>query len=160
MSRAGRPVLDTTPATSQRMSAQSSQDTKIEVQLRSLLHGRGLRYRVHQRPLRGLRRAGDVVFSRAKVAVFVDGCFWHGCPTHGTWPKRNSQFWREKIEANVRRDRDTDAALKQAGWVAVRVWEHEDPAEAADRVTALVRARAQRTPTACPTGSRSARQLP
>lgn len=123
------------------MSAQQSRNTRIELRLRSLLHARGLRYRVHLRPLTGYRRTADVVFTRAKVAVYVDGCFWHGCPVHGTWPKRNSDFWRQKIEANVRRDRDTDDALAEAGWVSVRVWEHEDADLAADRIAALVRSR-------------------
>lgn len=81
------------------------------------------------------------MFIRAKVAVYVDGCFWHGCPQHGTWPKRNSDFWRNKIEANVRRDRETDSSLAAAGWTSVRVWEHEDPVAAADRITALIRSR-------------------
>lgn len=71
------------------------------------------------------RRSIDVAFIRARVAVFVDGCFWHGCPQHGTWPSRNSRFWREKIEANKRRDVDTDMLLRAAGWKVVRVWEHE-----------------------------------
>lgn len=123
------------------MSTQRSQNTKIEMRLRSLLHARGLRYRVHRRPLSGHRRTADIVFTRARVAVYVDGCFWHGCPQHGTWPKRNSDFWRDKIETNVRRDRETDVSLVESGWVSVRVWEHEDPVAAADRITALVRNR-------------------
>jgi DNA mismatch endonuclease, patch repair protein len=120
------------------MSAQLSQNTQIEVRLRSLLHARGLRYRVHRRPLSGLNRVADVVFTRAKVAVFVDGCFWHGCPAHGTWPKRNAEFWREKIERNVKRDRETDASLVEAGWSPVRVWEHDDVEDAVDRIVALI----------------------
>jgi len=126
------------------MSAQLSENTQIEVRLRSLLHARGLRYRVHQRPLRTLKRVADVVFTRARVAVFVDGCFWHGCPQHGTWPKRNAGFWREKIEGNVLRDRETDTLLLEAGWLSVRIWEHEDVREAADRVAALVQSRSCR----------------
>lgn len=137
-----RQVLSTTPATSRRMSAQLSQNTEIEMRLRSSLHARGLRYRVHQRPVDHLARVADIVFSRGRVAVFVDGCFWHGCPLHGTWPKRNSTFWRDKIEANVRRDQNTDASLIEAGWVPIRIWEHEDVQEAADRITAIVRSRA------------------
>ncbi len=120
------------------MSAQSSQNTKIEVRLRSALHARGLRFRIHQRLLTSHRRSADIVFSRAKVAAFVDGCFWHGCPQHATWPKRNADFWRDKIETNIRRDRDTDAALVAAGWSPVRVWEHEDVDAAADRIAELV----------------------
>jgi DNA mismatch endonuclease, patch repair protein len=126
---------------SRRMSAQLSQNTKIEVRLRSALHARGLRYRLHQRPLSRHRRYADIVFGRAKVAIYVDGCFWHGCPQHATWPKRNAEFWREKIEANIRRDRATDASLVEAGWIPVRVWEHEDVAAATDRIVTLVKRR-------------------
>jgi DNA mismatch endonuclease, patch repair protein len=113
------------------MRAQRERDTGIEREIRSRLHARGLRFRVHRRLLAGSRREVDVVFPGAKVAVFVDGCFWHGCPEHGTWPRNNAAFWREKIEGNVRRDRDTDARLQDEGWTVVRVWEHEAPADAA-----------------------------
>jgi DNA mismatch endonuclease (patch repair protein) len=123
------------------MAAQASRDTQIELRLRQLLHARGLRYRVHARPIRNLRRVADIVFTRARVAVFVDGCFWHGCPMHGTWPKRNAQFWKEKIDGNVLRDRATDETLAAAGWLPVRVWEHEDLDAAVERVEALVRRR-------------------
>jgi DNA mismatch endonuclease, patch repair protein len=124
------------------MQAQRSWDTKPELALRSELHRRGLRYRVHRRPLPELRREADVVFARARVAVFLDSCFWHGCPEHASWPKANARWWREKIERNRQRDRDTDSQLRAAGWLPVRVWEHEDPAEAAARVAAGVSARA------------------
>jgi DNA mismatch endonuclease (patch repair protein) len=73
-----------------------------------------------------------------KVAVFCDGCYWHGCPEHGTWPKANAEWWREKIEANKRRDQDTDAELAAAGWAVIRVWEHQDPKDAARRVAGVV----------------------
>ena len=131
------PPASTTDAL-RRMSAQRQRDTKGELELRSLLHRRGLRFRVHA-PLPGLRRRSDIVFTRARVAVFVDGCFWHGCPEHGTWPKQNADWWREKIEANQRRDRDTDARLRAAGWTVIRVWEHDDPSQAADRIAEVVR---------------------
>lgn len=75
-----------------------------------------------------------MVFVAARVAVMVDGCFWHGCPEHATWPRANAQWWRQKIEANIARDRDTDARFREAGWNVIRVWEHEDPEVAADRV--------------------------
>ena len=81
-----------------------------------------------------MRRRADIVFGPAKVAVYVDGCFWHSCPEHGTIPKNNRKWWIEKLEANVRRDRDTDRRLAEAGWLAIRVWEHEDMAEAAARI--------------------------
>jgi DNA mismatch endonuclease (patch repair protein) len=102
--------------------------------LRRTLHAAGLRYRVHRRPVPGVRREADIVFASARVAVFVDGCFWHGCPDHATWPKSNATFWRDKIEGNRRRDSDTDARLAEAGWLAVRVWEHEATDLAANRV--------------------------
>lgn len=133
--------LTTTKATSRRMSQQKSRNTGIEVVLRQELHRRGLRYRVHRRPIPAVRREADIIFGPAKVAVFVDGCFWHGCPVHATWPKSNEQFWRNKIEGNERRDRDTDQRLAEAGWLPLRVWEHEAPSEAADRVGAAVAAR-------------------
>jgi DNA mismatch endonuclease (patch repair protein) len=93
-------------------------------------------------PLKGLRRRADIVFTRRQVAVFVDGCYWHGCPEHATWPKHNAEWWRDKLEANARRDRDTDQRLSQAGWQVIRVWEHEDPAAAADTVARTLVARA------------------
>jgi DNA mismatch endonuclease, patch repair protein len=120
------------------MTSQRQRDTKGELELRSLLHRRGLRFRVHAL-LPGSRRRSDIVFARARVAVFVDGCFWHGCPEHGTWPKQNADWWREKIEANQRRDRDTNARLRAAGWTVIRVWEHEDPTQAADQIAEIVR---------------------
>ncbi|CAL9309957.1 very short patch repair endonuclease [Streptomyces sp. SudanB182_2057] len=136
--------MDTTPETRARMSRQKSRNTEVEMALRRALHAAGLRYRVHRKPLKGVRREADVLFGPAKVAVFVDGCFWHGCPEHATWPKTNADFWRTKIEGNRRRDTDTDERLASAGWLAVRVWEHEDPIEAAARVVAHVRARRAR----------------
>lgn len=135
------PALETTPKIRSRMSGQRSRDTDIEIALRKTLHAAGLRYRVHRRPLKGVRREADILFGPARVAVFVDGCFWHGCPEHATWPKNNALFWREKIEKNRARDRDTDARLAEAGWASVRVWEHEDATEAAKRIATLVRER-------------------
>jgi DNA mismatch endonuclease (patch repair protein) len=123
------------------MRAQRERDTGIEREVRSRLHARGLRFRVHRRLLEGSRREVDVVFPGAKVAVFVDGCFWHSCPEHGTWPRNNADFWRAKIEGNVARDRDTDARLEAEGWTVVRVWEHEAPADAAERIAAAVERR-------------------
>jgi DNA mismatch endonuclease (patch repair protein) len=123
---------------SREMRAQRERDTGIEREIRSRLHARGLRFRIHRRLLKGLRREVDVVFPGAKVAVFVDGCFWHGCPEHGTWPRNNADFWRRKIEGNVERDRDTDARLEADGWMVLRVWEHEAPADAAARIADAV----------------------
>jgi DNA mismatch endonuclease (patch repair protein) len=121
-----------------RMRRTAQRDTPPELALRSALHRLGLRFRVHVRPIRGLLRQADVAFPSARVAVFVDGCFWHGCPLHGTWPKANAEWWRAKIESNRARDADTDRRLRAAGWTVVRVWEHEDPEEAAKRVAGLV----------------------
>lgn len=123
------------------MSRQKSRDTGVEVALRKALHAKGARYRIHRKPVKGVRREADIVFGPARVAVFVDGCFWHGCPVHATWPKSNAEFWRTKIEGNRRRDLDTDARLAEAGWLAVRIWEHERADEAAVRVLALVASR-------------------
>jgi DNA mismatch endonuclease (patch repair protein) len=109
--------------------------------LRRLLHARGLRYRVSTRPIKSIRRTADIVFGPAKVAVFVDGCFWHRCPDHATDPKTNSDYWKPKLERNVERDRETDSLLQDAGWLSVRVWEHEDPESAARRVADVVRRR-------------------
>ncbi len=124
---------------SRRMSVAARRDTAPELALRRALHAGGLRYRVGF-PVPGQRRRTiDVAFTRVQVAVFVDGCFWHGCPEHGTQPRSNSAWWTTKLSANQARDRDTDRVLAEAGWTVVRVWEHEDPAAAADRVRALVR---------------------
>jgi DNA mismatch endonuclease, patch repair protein len=100
-------------------------ESTIERLVRSELHRRGLRFRKHAAPVPGLRCRPDVVFTKARVAVFVDGCFWHRCPTHGSSPKANASYWRPKLDANVARDRRNDAALAQAGWSVLRFWAHE-----------------------------------
>jgi DNA mismatch endonuclease, patch repair protein len=133
--------LETTSAVRVRMSRQKSRDTGIEIALRKALYSAGLRYRVHRRPVKGVRREADLVFGPARVAVFVDGCFWHGCPEHATWPKNNAEFWQAKIETNRKRDADTDARLHEAGWLALRIWEHETVEVAAARVITAVRER-------------------
>jgi len=133
--------LETTSAVSARMSKQKSRNTGIEMALRKILHAAGFRYRVHRRPVKGVRREADLVFGPSRVAVFVDGCFWHGCPEHGTWPKNNADYWRTKIETNRRRDANTDALLLEAGWLSVRIWEHEATDVAASRVIETVRER-------------------
>lgn len=123
---------------SARMRRQRTHDTRPELELRSELHRRGLRYRLHQRPLPDLRREADVVFRKARIAIFVDGCFWHGCPEHGTLPRRNDSFWQDKILGNQVRDAETDNRLEAAGWLSIRVWEHELPSLAADRIEAAL----------------------
>lgn len=116
--------------------------TTPELALRRELHRRGLRYRVDYRPdVPGLRSRPDVVFTKARVAVFVDGCFWHGCPAHATQPRHNADWWREKLSSNEQRDHRINLCLEESGWVVVRVWEHEDSVVAADRVQAAVESR-------------------
>lgn len=127
-----------------RMVSVRQRDTAPEIRLRSILHSMGFRYRIDAQPLRELRRKADIVFRRSKVAVYIDGCFWHACPMHATWPKLNARFWRTKIEENRRRDKDTNRRLLEAGWTVVRVWEHEDPATAALRIAPLLRSYAAR----------------
>lgn len=124
-----------------RMERQGQRDTAAELKIRSILHEMGFRYRLHYTPLAGVRRKADFAFVGPRVAVFVDGCFWHGCPIHGTWPKANAKFWREKIETNRRRDADTNRRLEEAGWKVVRIWEHENPEQAANRIGHIVRSR-------------------
>lgn len=123
------------------MRGNRGRDTKPEMAVRSALHRRGLRFRVHTRPLPDLRRTADVLFRSARVAVFVDGCFWHGCPEHGTQPAANHGYWAPKIARNRERDRETDALLLDAGWLPVRVWEHEDVNEATERIADTVHRR-------------------
>jgi DNA mismatch endonuclease, patch repair protein len=132
-------LTDPLPAVSARMRRTRGRDTPAELALRSALHRRGMRFYVDRAPLpRFPRRRADIVFPRVHVAVFLDGCFWHGCPEHATWPKANAEWWRAKIEANRSRDAATNAELEAAGWAVVRVWEHSDPELAADEVAARV----------------------
>ena len=105
------------------------------------VHASGCRYRIDRSPIPGMPRRADLVFARARVAVFVDGCFWHCCPEHATWPKANARWWKAKLLGNVARDRDTDARLQEAGWLVLRFWEHEDPARAARHIVRAVRRR-------------------
>ncbi|MEU8270464.1 very short patch repair endonuclease [Sphaerisporangium sp. NPDC049002] len=123
------------------MKANRGRDTKPELALRSATHRLGLRYRVDVAPLKGLRRRADLVFSKAKVAVFLDGCYWHGCPDHHRPAQQNREFWSEKIAKNRERDRDTDETLAGAGWLVIRVWEHENPIESAKLIACAVRER-------------------
>jgi DNA mismatch endonuclease (patch repair protein) len=123
------------------MTGQARRDTRPELALRRALWARGLRYRVDIAPIKGLRRRADILFTRARVAVLVDGCFWHRCPEHSTTPRANGDWWSAKLSANVERDRDTDRRLKTEGWHVERVWEHEPMQRAADRIERIVRAR-------------------
>jgi DNA mismatch endonuclease, patch repair protein len=129
------PLNKTVSAQMQKMGRSS---TAPEMLIRRELHRCGLRYRVNYRLLPG---RPDLAFSSARIAVFVDGCFWHACPDHGILPKNNREWWREKLERNVARDRDKDQQLETLGWVVVHVWEHEDPIEAAEVIERLWRSR-------------------
>ena len=117
-----------------RMKAAKPRNTIPEKALRSMLYRKGLRFRLDQKPIGNLNRRADIVFRSAKIAIFVDGCFWHGCPVHGTQSKSNAEYWAMKIKQNQDRDIDTTNRLKAAGWKVIRVWEHEDPEEASQRI--------------------------
>ncbi|MFD7134948.1 very short patch repair endonuclease [Streptomyces sp. NPDC059894] len=128
-----------TPAVRASMKGNRGRDTKPEKVLRSLLFKEGLRYRVNTPPIQGLRRSADVLFPKARVAVFVDGCFWHVCPEHHRPATKNTDFWREKFADNQRRDAETNRILEEAGWTVIRAWEHEAPDDVARRVISAVR---------------------
>ena len=128
------------------MKSNRSRDTKPELRLRKMVHAQGLRYRVAAPPIPGIRRTADLLFTRAKIAVFMDGCFWHGCPEHHTVAVAHAEFWADKVKGNVARDRDTDERLAEAGWISIRIWEHDDPREAALRVRDAVHARRRPAP--------------
>ncbi|TVZ89377.1 very short patch repair endonuclease [Streptomyces sp. BK340] len=118
------------------MSRQGSRDTAPEVAVRRLLHASGLRYRVNV-PVPGIpRRTIDIAFSKAKIAIFLDGCFWHGCPEHATQPKSNAEWWRAKLDKNMARDLETTEHLTAAGWTVLRFWEHESAADVARHISA------------------------
>jgi DNA mismatch endonuclease (patch repair protein) len=108
------------------------------MQLRRELYRRGLRYRVDARVIPGVHRRADIVIAKLRIAIFIDGCFWHGCPVHGTWPKANAEFWREKIMTNKARDADTNRRLSAVGWTVLRFWEHESIAAQVERVLTAV----------------------
>lgn len=125
-------------AVSLRMQKQRRRDTDPEMLVRRALHRRGLRYRLHVRPIPSVRRTADIVFRSKRVAVFVDGCFWHGCPDHGHVPNSNEDWWKLKLERNRVRDLDTTESLRVGGWTVVRIWEHEHPTEAAERIEEIL----------------------
>ncbi|MDX2746198.1 MULTISPECIES: very short patch repair endonuclease [Streptomyces] len=126
------------PEVSARMSRQASRDTAPEVAVRKLLHASGYRYRLNERVPQMSRRTIDIAFPRAKVAVFMDGCFWHGCPEHATQPKSNAEWWRQKLDKNMARDSETTAHLVAEGWTVLRFWEHQLPAQVAEVVAEAV----------------------
>ncbi|MDQ4503897.1 very short patch repair endonuclease [Sinomonas sp. ASV322] len=140
--RAVVPSWASTPAIRKTMQGNRSRDTAPELLVRRAVHAMGLRYRVAFRPEPELRRTADLVFTRARIAVFIDGCYWHGCPEHYIEPKRNVDYWRPKIARNRERDEQTTAALASHGWLVLRFWSHEDPATVARTIRAAVVGRA------------------
>jgi len=126
------------------MQANRSRDTKAELAVRRLVHAQGLRYRVNARPEPSLARTADLLFATPRVAVFLDGCFWHGCPQHSTIPRANREYWASKLQRNRERDLDTTQRLEERGWVVLRFWEHEAPSAVADQIGQVVRSRRER----------------
>lgn len=124
------------------MRGNRGRDTRPEWRVRRLVHARGLRYRVNQRPLPDHRLTADLVFTRIKIAVHIDGCYWHGCPEHHRVARTNAAFWSEKINGNRERDNRTQSILESAGWLSLRFWEHQDPQIVADQIYLAVLNRA------------------
>ncbi len=141
-----RPVGASSEGVRKSMQANKGRDTKPELSLRRAVHALGLRYRVGARPLPKVRRTADLLFPRVKVAVFLDGCFWHGCPVHHSVAVTNAAYWAEKVRRNRERDAETDRLLTEEGWSVIRVWEHESPVEAALRVQSEVTSRRKEAP--------------
>lgn len=137
MSSKGPEPLD--DMTRRRMQRQRQKGTALEIALRKRLHSMGFRFRVDYRPDKSVRCRGDIVFTRRKTVVFVDGCFWHGCPLHGTMPANNADWWKAKLAANAERDRRNTLALNQLGWTVIRIWEHEEIESAVEQIRGSVR---------------------
>ncbi len=131
-------IQPSSPETSRRMTKVRWKGTDAEIALRREFYRRGLRYRVDYEVLKKPRRMADVAFPGLRIAIFVDGFFWHGCPEHATWLKQNAEFWRQKIETNRLRGADTNSKLCSIGWTVLRFWEHESPTEAAGTVARMV----------------------
>ena len=132
--------IPTSPAASKKMRSNRRSDTKPEVALRSILHRSGPRFRKDYliRIANGRAIHADIAFTRFRIAVFVDGCFWHSCPVHGTIPKSNQEYWVPKLKQNVDRDRTIDQGLRAAGWQVLRYWEHFDPKVAREGVLSAI----------------------
>jgi len=131
----------TDAATRTSMLGNRSRDTEPELLVRRALHARGLRFRVDLRPEPGLRTRPDIVFTRRRVAVYIDGCFWHGCPEHATIPRSNTDYWVPKLARNIERDLEATASLTERGWTVLRFWTHEPVTGVVERIEAEVRAR-------------------
>lgn len=139
---------------SRNMQANRRADTKPEIALRKALHHRGFRYRKDLRiEVQSMKVRPDIVFTRRKVAVFVDGCFWHVCPEHGRIPTTNDWYWAPKLRRNMERDRASNAALARAGWTVVRLWEHEDLTTAVDAVISALENRPEHVSDSMAAGS-------
>lgn len=130
---------DVDPGVRRNMQANRGKDTRPELAVRSLLHRKGLRFRVNQPLPFNRRRRADITFTRVGLFVFIDGCFWHGCPDHYVEPKTRAEYWSAKVAGNTERDADTDARLEAAGYSVLRVWEHEPPAETAAAIAMAYR---------------------
>ena len=127
------------PAARDRMRQIHQKCTGPEIALRLAIHKLGLRFFTNRPPIPGDRRTADIIFPGIRLAVYMDGCFWHGCPSHGSTPKTNGPWWAAKIENNKHRDLDTERRLRDAGWIVLRFWEHDDPYASALRVQDVVR---------------------
>lgn len=138
MAAGGSESWASSPATRASMRSNRGRDTSPEMVIRRRLHAEGLRFRVSVRPLPKVRRTADIVFTRPKIAVFIDGCFWHGCPEHYQAPVRNGTFWSEKRDRNRERDAETDATLAAEGWTVLRYWEHQVKREPVTVITAII----------------------
>lgn len=128
------------------MLANKRRDTRPELAIRKALHAAGHRYRVDSRPSAKLRTRADILFTKQKIAVFIDGCFWHGCPVHATYPKKNADYWLPKLRRNVERDIETTSRLEGLGWVVLRFWEHEDVRSVVETIAETWSARNEQTP--------------
>jgi len=123
------------------MKAAKPSNTTPEENLRHELRKLELSFRNNKKLIPNVNRTVDIVFTKVKVAVLVDGCFWHGCPKHGTWPKENAEFWKKKIETNIERDKNTNILLRKNGWKVIRIWEHEGPQKAAQKIFKIIQSR-------------------
>ncbi|WP_345799803.1 very short patch repair endonuclease [Microbacterium sp. AZCO] len=136
--RSSRASWASSERVSKSMRSNRGRDTSPELALRRVLHAAGYRYRVDYPPGPDRRRRADIVFTRLRIVVFVDGCFWHSCPVHGTVPKTNVDYWVPKLERNRLRDAETSRALETDGWAVIRIWEHESVAAASALVMGAV----------------------
>lgn len=125
-------------ATRNVMRANKRSSTQPELRIRKLVHASGLRYRIDTKPEKDLNRRADIVFRQAKVAVFIHGCFWHGCPRHFKSPKTNKRFWQTKIERNIQRDKETRNILRKRGWRVIEIWEHQSSESGARSIVRVV----------------------